>query len=573
MSIHEIGRKIDNGLQGINSKLNKKWNNLEGVKSISNTSLPMINKTKDHTTSILPMSEFIQNCQNILDQSRNSILIHQYNGVVTESNNASNQETSEHRISNKDPLDNSALLDKESNNASNQETSEHRISNKDPLDNSALLDKETNNSVSSIEGQGGKADIVNNVQIKKLPDWIFNTGIDGLNTEQKLIFKKEKTRNFKNLVKPFISPIKFMNRSLLPIKINLKKTTVNKALDEFKFNDELSNNDTFMNFSDRLKKLNETFIDNIGNVRHKKELSHEKIDVVIKYETLERALECKLVNDIKILSDEFKTELAKNKFQENYSDLPNKISSKLNSIFNSNSISNSNIDELFSSYIIDDLIVFLKPEIDSQNGKIDVRNVINDAINSVLSKKDKIITEFINEPGGIKKGFSLNLTKEIFKNISKETAFIGEKDAIDKIDNLIKTVKDNIAIKIGEPTDNIINSLEKYFYENIKSSDNGDNLLIRLFKNSSNNIQYKWAQDAVLLLINYETFENKDDQTSSTNYTSHGVVEYGGDGSEKKQKTTIEDTLSGIYSRLGLSNENLDESKDEVLRKYFANYF
>lgn len=74
---------------------------------------------------------------------------------------------------------------------------------------------------------------------------------------------------------------------------------------------------------------------------------HKKIDIVIKYQTLERALECKLINDIKILNDEFKTDLAKSKFQENYYDLPDKINSKLDSIFNSNSISNLNIDEFF----------------------------------------------------------------------------------------------------------------------------------------------------------------------------------------------------------------------------------
>ncbi|MCT6517931.1 hypothetical protein GY03_11665 [Proteus vulgaris] len=544
MNIHEIGIKFDNGLQGVNSELNKKRGNLERVKSISNTSLPMINKTKDHATSILPMSEFIKKCQNILDQSRNSILVHQYNGVVTESNNASNQETSE-----------------------------HRISNKDPLDNSVLLDKETNNSVSSIEGQGGKADIVNNVQIKKLPDWIFNTGINGLNTEQKLILKKEKTRSFKNLLKPFISPIKFMNRSLLPIKINFENIVVNKPLGEFKFDDELNNNDAFMNFSDRLKKLNKTFVDNIKKVKNKKILSHKKIDVVIKYETLERALECKLVNDIKILSDEFKADLAKNKFQKKYYDLLDKIKSNLDSIFKSNSISNSNIDEVFSSKVADNLSDFLKEEIDSQNGKIDVRNVVNDAINSVISQKDKIITEFKNDPEGVKKIFYLNLTKEIFKNLSKETAFIDEKDAVTKVDDLIKTVKDNIAEKMGKPTDKIITLLKNSFYQNIKPNDNGDNLLIRLFKNSSNNIHYKWAQDAVLLLINYETFETKTDQASFAFYQNDGVVSQGGGGSVKKQKTTIEDTLSDIYSRLGLSNENLDESKDEVLRKYFANYF
>lgn len=525
MGIHEIGRIIDNKLQVVNSKINKNLNGLERVKSISNTSLQIINnKTNDATTPKIFISNCIEACKNNVTQD--GVSVNWNNKANAVSNNSSNQKINESKSSNK--------------------TTDFNNIDKSP--------KEENNSI----------DIKN---IKKFPDWIFNTGINGLSTEQKLIFKKEKTRSFKNLLKPFISPIKFINRSLLPIKINFENILVNKPLGEFKFDNESNNNDAFITFSNKLKKLNETFIDNIGNVRRKKVLGHKKIDIVIKYETLERALECKLFNDIKILSDEFKTELAKNKFQENYADLPNKISSNLDFIFN------SNIDGLFSSDVVYKLSVFLKKEINNQSGKINIHNVVNNAINSVLGQKDKIITEFTNYYESIKNEISLNLTKELFKNLSKETAFIGEQDAIIKVDDLIKKVKDNITEKMGKPTDKIINYLKNSFYENIKPSDDGDNLLIRLFKNSSNNIHYKWAQDAVLLLINYETFENKDGQISSTNYTSHGVVEYGGDGSERKQKTMIETILGGIYSRLGLSNENLDESKDEVLRKYFANYF
>lgn len=536
MNINRVVRKIDNKINEINSKLNEKWINFKRFKSISNTSLLINNnKTKDNTTSTLPMCDYIKTCGNILDLNKNSILINEFNKVDLVSSNHNNQETNE-----LEPSNNTNALDK--------------------LDK---LAKELNNFTDGIEIKN----------IKKLPGWITNSGKKELNTEQKLSFKKEKTRSFKNLLKPFTSPIKFINRSLLPIKINFESKNVNESLNEFRFDNESNNNDAFRNFSNKLNQLNKTFIDNVDKVMSEKVRGHKKIDIVIKYQTLERALECKLINDIKILNDEFKTDLAKSKFQENYYDLPDKINSKLDSIFNSNSISNLNIDEFFSSEIIDNLRDFLKKMINSQNDKINTHNIINNAINSVMSKKNKIITEFINDPEGIKEEFSLNLTKELFKNISKDPAFIGEQNAIAKIDNLIKKVKDDVAEEIGKPKGKTINYLKNSFYENIKSSDNGEGLLIRLFKNSSNNIHYKWAQDAVLLLINYETFENKDDQISSTNYISDGVVEYGGDGSEKKQKTTIETILGGIFSRLGLSEENLDKSKDEVLRKYFANYF
>lgn len=77
--------------------------------------------------------------------------------------------------------------------------------------------------------------------------------------------------------------------------------------------------------------------------------------------------------------------------------------------------------------------------------------------------------------------------------------------------------------------------------------------------------------DAIVLLISYETFENKKNVT--TDYYNQGVVKEGGNGTINTQNTVVENKLKGIFSRLGLSIDDLDKSKDEVLRKYFSNYF
>ncbi|XOY29133.1 hypothetical protein ACLIX2_11775 [Proteus cibi] len=544
MSINGIAKKIDNIISKTDTKINEKWINSSNFKSIKNTnSILNFEKNKNATSTVLSTRNYIENCENVSD---NKII----EGSLY------------------DPKKTNALLDGVNNKVSDLSVLDELVSNlNDLFDN----DKNSNNTV-SINGDVSSIEnktIEKKENINKLPDWITNSGRKELNTEQKLYFKSEKKRSFKNLVKNFSSPLKFINRSLLPIKIDFEKTKVNERLSNFSFDDISNNNKDFNNFSNKLNQLNKTFVDNIDKVMNKKALSHKKIDIMIKYQALERSLECKLVNDIKILNDEFKADIAKSKFQENYSDLPGKINSKLNSIFN------SNIDELFSSNMVDELRDLLKEKINSQNNKVNIHDVINKTINSVMNSENKnnMMTEFENDVESIKKELSFNLTKELFKNLSKDVDFIGEQNAIAKIEGLIKTVKDDISKKIGTPTDKIINSLKNSFYENIKSNDNGEDLLTRLFKNSSNNIHYKWAQDAILLLISYETFENKNDQISSTNYVNNGVVEDGGEGSKKIQETKIETTLSGIFSRLGLSHKNLDASKDEVLRKYFANYF
>lgn len=544
MSINGIAKKIDNIISKTNTKINEKWINSSNFKSIKNTnSILNFDKNKNTTSSALFMRNYIKNCENSLDNKFKEEAFY-------------------------DPKKTNTLLDGVNNKVSDLSVLDELVSNLNGLfDN----DKNANNTVSineSVSRVENKT-IEKKESINKLPDWITNSGRKELNTEQKLYFKSEKKRSFKNLVKNFSSLLEFMNRSLLPIKIDFEKTKINERLSNFSFGDISNNNKDFNNFSNKLNQLNKTFVDNIDMVMNKKALGHKKIDIMIKYQALERSLECKLVNDIKILNDEFKADIAKSKFQENYSDLPGKINSKLNSIFN------SNIDELFSSNMVDELRDLLKEKINSQNNKVNIHDVINKTINSVMNSENKnnMMTEFENDVESIKKELSFNLTKELFKNLSKDVDFIGEQNAIAKIEGVIKTVKDDISKKIGNPTDKIINSLKNSFYENIKSNDNGEDLLTRLFKNSSNNIHYKWAQDAVLLLISYETFENKNDQISSTNYINNGVVEDGGEGFKKIQETKIETTLSGIFSRLGLSHKNLDASKDEVLRKYFANYF
>lgn len=288
---------------------------------------------------------------------------------------------------------------------------------------------------------------------------------------------------------------------------------------------------------------------------------------MIKYHTLEKALECKLVDDIKIINNEFKADLAKNKFQNNYSDLPSKIMGKLNIV------SNLNIDELFSSNTIDNLKNLLKEKINNQDKDVNVDSVINKIIDSIFNKKNRLEIKEIS--GGdfenVKQEISLSLTKELFNQLSKDENFIGEDDSIAKVDNLIRMVSKDIYKNMGEPTDKAITLLNNSFYENIKKNDNGHDFLTRLFKNSSNNINYKWAQDAVVLLVSYSYFGNKNNEI--INYTSDGMVGYGGSGTSSTQKTAVEDKLKGIFSRLGLSIDDLDKSKDEVLRKYFANYF
>lgn len=112
--------------------------------------------------------------------------------------------------------------------------------------------------------------------IEKLPDWITSSGKKELNTNQKLYFSTEKKRSFKNLLKPIISPFKFINRSLLPIRINYENLNINEGVDTFKFDNISSNKDAFIKFSNKLHQLNETFTENINEVISKKIKNRKK---------------------------------------------------------------------------------------------------------------------------------------------------------------------------------------------------------------------------------------------------------------------------------------------------------
>lgn len=449
MDISKITSEFNANISNVKTKLNKKWINLKSLKSIKNTNLT-INysyNNKGQHIPLLPIFEYIDACTNLLNKTRES-----------------------------------QLVSKESN-----------LSKFDDLAKELQELANDNKEEQPIEEEN------------KLPNWITNSGKEALNTNQKIYFKTEKTRSFKNLLISFISPFKFINRSLLPVKINFKNKDVNKALSEFKFDNALNGKDVFRDFSNKLNNLNKTFTDNVNQIITKKINNHKKIDVMIKYQTLEKALECKLINDIKLIKNELKADLAKNKFQENYYDLPDNIVSKLNFIVI------SNIDELFSSNTIDDLKNLIKEKVKFHDKDVKLGEGVDNIFDSIFNEKNKLAMNqnFDGNLNDAKKELSLNITKALFNYLSKNEKFIGEEESLSKVDNLIRMVSKDIYKNMWEPTEKIINSLNNSFYENIKKNDNGNNLFYRLFKNSSNNINYKWAQDAIVLLISYETFENK----------------------------------------------------------------
>ncbi|MBI6338591.1 hypothetical protein [Proteus sp. PR00224] len=540
MKISGIQPILSSSIDTVDNKINKKFGLTKNINSIGNTTVPF---DKEKREEILQENylKYIKECQNILNKT-NTDIYKPHSGNLRAEN----------------------VVDKE--NIFNKNTDELEI---EKYFNEII---ESANSIINL-GNNAEDAIYSGSNFKKeetryeLSDSITNSGKKELNTEQKLYFRSEKKRSFKNLIVNLISPFKFINRTLLPIKINFENKNINKSLNTFKFDNISNDNDAFNNFSIKLEQLNKTFTDNVNKVISKKVNSNNKIDIMIKYHTLEKALECKLVNDIKLINDEFKADLAKNKFQNNYSDLPSKIMNELNVILN------SNIDELSSSKITDKLKNLIKEKINSQDKDVKIENFIDKIIGSIFNKEN--ILEIEKTVDGnfeeIKQETSLSLTKELFNQLSKDEKFIGEKDSIAKVDNLIRMVSKDIYKNMGEQTDKEIKLINDSFYENIKKNDNGHNFLTRLFKNSSNNINYKWAQDAVVLLISYSYFGNKKNET--TEYFSDGKVTDGGNGASSTQKTVVENNLKGIFSRLGLSIDDLDKSKDEVLRKYFANYF
>lgn len=537
MKISGIQPILSSSIDTVDNKINKKFGLTKNINSIGNTTVPFDKEKREEITENI-ISRYITKCKNLLDRTKPDI-------YKPHSGNL--------RAENKENIFNK---------------------NKDELEIEKYFNEiiESANSIINL-GNNAEDAIYSGSNFKKeetryeLSDSITNSGKKELNTEQKLYFRSEKKRSFKNLIVNLISPFKFINRTLLPIKINFENKNINKSLNTFKFDNISNDNDAFNNFSIKLEQLNKTFTDNVNKVISKKVNSNNKIDIMIKYHTLEKALECKLVNDIKLINDELKADLAKNKFQNNYSDLPSKIMNELNVILN------SNIDELSSSKITDKLKNLIKEKINSQDKDVKIENFIDKIIGSIFNKEnileiEKTVDSNFEE---IKQETSLSLTKELFNQLSKDEKFIGEKDSIAKVDNLIRMVSKDIYKNMGEPTDKKVTLLSNSFYENIKKNDNGHDFLTRLFKNSSNNINYKWAQDAVVLLINYSYFENKKNVT--IDYVSRGKVTDGGNGTSSTQKTVVENNLKGIFSRLGLSIDDLDKSKDEVLRKYFANYF
>lgn len=337
--------------------------------------------------------------------------------------------------------------------------------------------------------------------------------------------------------------------------------------------------------------LNETFTENTNKVINKKRINN-KLDSIIKYHTLERALECKFINDIKILKEEFIHNLAKDKFEKNFSSLPFDINSKLNDILQNKSLkSNEEKEEIFSGNCIDELKITLKDKINKLYENIDTDSIIVKTFDEFMSEHNRkeVILGSSDDFHEIKNSFSLILTKELFNQLSKNKNFIGEENAILEIDNLINLTSNNIHENISKVKGDIISELKKEFYQNLKDDKKENDLLLRIFRNTSNNINYKWVQDAIVLLISYETFESKKIEENKENKEveknkenkkdriingeNGGVVRSGGNGSNTKEYTMIQNDLKKVFNKLGLNGDNLDESKDEVLRKYFANYF
>lgn len=526
MKINTSNATLSTTLCHIGNKITQGFSFIGSLRSVSNNDTSF-SKVKDERPSVKGMSAHIEYCRNILDEN---------------------------------PQDSYPVVSRDIDN----QFGEILFNIQSSIE--TLNEKNDPNGIenNNLEKQNG---------MNKLPDWITSSGRKELNVNEEIQFKKEKKRSIKNLLKPLISPFKFINRNLLPLRINPINLNVNQALSEFKLDSISGDSKPVDKFSQRLNELNNTFIKNTDKVINRKN-NNKNLDDIIKYQTLERALECKLINDVKILKNEFISDLAKSKFEENYTSLPSEINNKLNLIFKEGSDDiNKNIDMIFSGDTVNELKNLLRDRINVLNKNIDTDSIIVKIFNSFMSEKSRadIISESNGNFKNTKNIISLTLTKELYNQLSQNKDFIGEENTISKIDNLIRMINKDISENIGDATKSIINSLGKSFYENIKNNERGNELLTRIFKNTSNNINYKWAQDAIVLLISYQTFENQESKISS--YTNSGVRDLGGSGVVSTKNTEIENDLKGVFSRLGLDTNNLDGSKDEVLRKYFSNYF
>lgn len=526
MKIDAFNAPLSTTLRHVGNKITQGFNFISSLRSVSNNNTNF-SKVKDERPPVKAVSEYIKDCQNISD-----------NGLSSHS----------------------AIVSIDVNNKFEEMLSDIQSSIE-------VLNKESD--VNEIK----KNKLEKQNSINKLPDWITASGRKELNVNEDIQFIKEKKRSIKNLFKPFISPFKFINRNLLPLRVNSVNLNVNQALSEFKLDSISGNNKPVDKFSQRLDELNNTFSKNTDKVINRKN-NNKKRDGIIKYQTLERALECKLINDVKILKSEFIADLAKSKFEENYAGLPSEINNKLNLTFkNEFDDINKNIDAVFSKNTVNEMKDLLRNRINALNKNIDTDSIIVKVFDSLMSEKSRadIIYESNGDFKNTKNIISLTLTKELYNQLSQSKDFIGEENTISRIDNLIRMTNKDISEKIGGATKSIINLLGKNFYENIKNNKKDNELFTRIFKNTSNNINYKWAQDAIVLLISYQTFQNQESKISS--YSNNGVRDLGGAGIVSTKNTEIENDLKGVFSRLGLDTNNLDDSKDEVLRKYFSNYF
>lgn len=557
MGISVINTKLSLFIKKMGNEVNKKFRFINNINFVNNTN-SNFKKEESNKKSTIPMSLYIENCKNVLDGVQDK-----FHSIETGNPTGEYKEKVINKNISEDII--AEYVNQINNNANS-------IINLDGNDGDTI---DAGDNLKK-ENVSKKEDVSKKDNRKKLPDGITNNGLKELNVNEKLCFQEKKKRSFKNLLKPLFSPFQFINRNILPIKVNYTNLNINEMIHDFKFDTEQDKNKSTTVFSKRLEMLNETFTENTNEVIKKKK-NNNKSDNVIKYHTLERALECKFIKDIKILKEEFVSNVAKNKFENKFSSLPYDINRKLNDIFKSESIDiNEQKKKLFSKDSIEELKKELKNKINDLDGNINIDSIIVKTFESFMSEEnqEEINSESNDDFDAIKNSFSLMLTKELFNQLSKDKNFIGEEGAISKIDNLISMTSNNIYENLAKVKGDIISELKKGFYENVKGNKKEDDLLNRIFKNTSNNINYKWAQDSIILLMSYETFENKEKEINKvSNYENSGIRMLGGKGSNTKKNTMIENDLKKIFNKLGLNNDNLDESKDEVLRKYFANYF
>lgn len=426
-----------------------------------------------------------------------------------------------------------------------------------------------------------KASNKDEIETSEVDISMIKFGKKRLNVNEEIKFKDEKKRSFKNLLSFLISPLKYISRMSLPIKISkfnkeINKEIneeINKELDEYKLENKNHNRKEVEFFSKRFNELNSNFENNIARVEGKKNeaLNKENRSLLIKYHTLEKSLEYKFLNDMKKLKSELVSDLIDSKINAITPKLLKEIKSYLDGKLSKEN--NYDISILFhnnANSAINDLKDILKNVINDDKRKNFSDDVVLTSLSSVI-KEDNLSGYKEDNLNDIKEKISKDIIKELFNNISSDENFIDEGGLLSKVDLLTRKFHNEISKNMGEVNSETINKLNENFYNNIKKGGNSHDLLTRLFKNSSNNINYKWAQDAVVLLISYETFSNQD--LNIKKYNNNGVANIGGSGSHLNKLSSLQLDLQLIFNRLGLDASDLEKSKDEVMRKYFSNYF